>query len=133
MVHADDIEYQFGFWAYCLKHPEARDDREHYPDAIALITGLDGGYHKSLFANWLHMSYAPKARGFNVLWLDLLDNWDHYDTLFRDKFIQRYKDVKTVVEDKSEHCLTSTQKENQKLLDVMQELNDDYLHLNIYE
>jgi hypothetical protein len=131
MVHAEDIEYQFGWWAHCQKHPEARNDRENYPDCISLIVGLDGGYHESLFYNFMMCSRCGRGPNFRALWLDLLDNWEHYDAMFRQRFIDRYVGLKRYIEDRCTHHITSTPKENQKLFTVMEDLNNNYLHLNV--
>ena len=133
MVHAEDIEYQFGWWAQCYKHPEYRNDRNHYPDAIALITGLDGRYHKSLFANLLSMSAAPRPRSFLSLWQDLIDNWDYYDNLFKQRFINRYKYVKRELQEYEQVTVESNPEDDRELLRVMESLNDNYLHLNVNE
>ena len=89
MVHAEDIEYQFGWWAYCIQHPEAKDNRNEFPEAISLINGLDGGYHYSLFKNLIYSSYAPPQPDFNKLWLDLLNNWDTFNKRFISLFYER--------------------------------------------
>ena len=131
MVHAQDIEYQFGWWAYCYKHPEARNNRNEYPDAISLISGLDGGYHKSLFHNQFTMSVCQPRRILITLWLDLLDNWDLYDEQFKTRFTERYRHIKETLESKEEVCLHRDLDDDRKLFEVMCDLNDNYLHLDV--
>lgn len=130
MVHAQNIEYQFGWWAYCQIHPEARNNRNRYPDAIALISGLDGGYHKSLFYNQLTASCCQSDRILKSLWIDLLDNWTTYNEMFKIRFVQRYRHVKETLESKEELCLHRNLEDDLKLFEVMTNLNDNYLHLD---
>ena len=131
MVSPTDIEFQFGWWASCYKHPEARNDRDHFPNAISLIAGLDGGYHKSLFANAFTCSQFLSGENLMRLWHDLLDNWEHYDELFKHMFVERYVYLKRYIENRSTHMLTTNKHQNQKLFSFMTELNNDYLHLDV--
>ena len=129
MVHAQDIEYQFGWWAFCYVHPEAKNNRNRYPDCISLVSGLDGGYHKSLFFNSLTMSCCQSSSRLMDLWIDLIDNWSTYDEMFKTRFIDRYKYIKQTLEDKTEECLHRNLEDDTKLFDVMCELDVKYLHL----
>ena len=130
MVHARGIEYQFGWWAYCHVHPEAKNNRDSYPDSISLIADLDGGYHKSLFVSQIWCSMGPSIN-FLKLWHDLLDNWDKFDSKFTKLFIDRYTSMKHYIDIKGDSILSTTRHEIKKLLSVMEELNAEYLHLPI--
>ena len=131
MVHPDEIEYQFGWWASCYKHPEARNNRDEYPDSISFVVGLDGGYQKSLFWNALTCSMCGPSPNYMTLWHDLLDNWEHYDAMFKQMFVDRYKAMKRYIEDRDNFILNASFRDIQKAFSVMENVNNEYLHLNV--
>lgn len=115
MVHAEGVEYQFGWWGYCLLHPEVKEDKNKYPDALELINGLDGGYRRSLFESYCYMTHVPFEKTFLQLWQELLDNWDFFNKYFIALFNKRWEILTKVIEKKKE-------KEDLLLFDTMQEL-----------
>lgn len=118
MVHAETIEYQFGWWGYCLIHPEAKENRNKYPDALELTNGLDGGYRRSLFSSCLHMSIVPFEKDFLQLWQELLDNWDSFNTRFIGLFNNRWYALSDAIEKRKEQSC----EEDLLLFDTMKEL-----------
>ena len=131
MVHPKSIEYQFGWWAMCYKHPEYREDRNRYPDSRSFTVGLDGGYHKSLFYNFLRCSMIGEPPDFLNLWRDLLDHWDSYDALFKHLFVERYGALKQYIENKSDTFVSADPEDVQKVFSVMNEFNEKYIHLDV--
>ena len=118
MVHARILEYQFGWWGYCLLHPEAKQERNKYPNALELTNGLDGGYHRSLFANYLYTSRVPFENRFLELWQELLDNWDSFNERFIKLFNERWNILTNVIETKKD----KTCEEDLLLFDTMKDL-----------
>ena len=118
MVHAETIEYQFGWWGYCLLHPEAKENRNKYPDALELINGLDGGYRRSLFTGYLYASQVPLKKDFLQLWQELLDNWDSFNIQFIELFNKRWNILSEVIEREKEQ----TNREDLLLFETLKEL-----------
>lgn len=103
---------------YCLIHPEAKENRNKYPDALELTNGLDGGYQRSLFSSYLHMSIVPFEKDFLQLWQELLDNLDSFNMRFIGLFNNRWYALSDAIEkEKEQSC-----EEDLLLFDTMKEL-----------